>query len=412
MRSFFQAPIAEEYTRDFQDSLSNYLSSDCFKLGNTVGISPWRRPIPQELLEKIATIDWSVPLPAGDAHSTKAALVHHALFNIYEQGLLFLPHEAEPGIPDDFHLFYCEKLVSLGESLRRGLEWIAFNALGGIIEVTGPWTLGTFREYTASILKAHDATPSSVCAAIAGATDPKAAFRHVLKQSCPDALSEASGMSRMLGGSFGRAQSELTKVFIDEFGYGIHEDKHSSLFEKLLSSLGLSHKAHAYYSEYTIASLLAANYFHYISLNKRHWAKYVGAIYFAEASLPHVNRQMAQLAKEIVPEADLTYFTEHVEIDSFHKEMVVDRVIAPVSKVMGGEAIKEMVRGFEEFRSVLSTLGEGIKARVSSMSEGVRSESESANSVKHPRTPSLADRVRRADSVLRSVPQGCGSALC
>lgn len=109
--------------------------------------------------------------------------------------------------------------------------------------------------------------------------------------------------------------------------------------------------------DYCAASLLAANYFHYISCSKIHWPRYLGAIYWAEASLPHVNARMARTVGRLAPKADITYLREHVEIDAHHRRMVLENVIAPLAGALGEEWIPGVLRGFEEFRVVGELVG-------------------------------------------------------
>jgi len=369
----------------FARQLDAYLSAACFRPRPENEVAPfgnpWWRPI--EKGTPLTADDLALPLAVGDVASRKARVLHRALYNIYEQSLLFLPVTATDEVPvragasanpdpmaasaqsgssalADYHAFYDPQLVALGVALRPHLEHLAFSALAAHVRPTGPWTMEAFRAYTRSVLKEHDTTPSSVSEAIRACSDPVGALRFVAKQQCSDALTEASGMSRYLGGSYGPPQSELTKVFVDEYGFGVHADKHSVIFEAFAASLGLRTDVHAYFHEYETASLLSANYFHWITTNKLMWPRYMGAIYFAEASLPHVNGCMSALVKEIAPNAERRYFVEHVEIDDYHKRMVLENVVAPLVATHGAAWMADILSGFEEFRVVGDILGDAL----------------------------------------------------
>ena len=77
------------------------------------------------------------------------------------------------------------------------------------------------------------------CLFIENSRDPSWALKYLLLQMAPDFLTEASPLARTVVGSFGAEQSEMMKVFIDEYGYGVHKTKHSTLFESLMKSVGL-----------------------------------------------------------------------------------------------------------------------------------------------------------------------------
>src|SRR4029453_5340744 len=87
----------------------------------------------------------------------------------------------------------------------------------------------------------------------------EAAGLHLI-QLALDALTEASAMARNLGGSYGVEQSELFKIFIDEFGYGVYSAKHSTIFRGMLASIGLKTDVPAYWNFYLPSSLCDPNF--------------------------------------------------------------------------------------------------------------------------------------------------------
>ena len=66
-----------------------------------------------------------------------------------------------------------------------------------------------------------------------------------------------------------RGQSELFKIFIDEFGYGLYSAKHSTIFKGMLASVGLRTDLHAYWNFYLNSSLVGMNYFNYLTEDHR-----------------------------------------------------------------------------------------------------------------------------------------------
>ena len=170
-------------------------------------------------------------------------------------------------------------------------------------------------------------------------------------QVAPDFLSEASQMARALPGNFGPIHSELMKIFIDEFGYGVHRHKHSTLFERLLETMGLEARVHAYYYWYLPTSLLMTSYFYWVTVNKQRWYEYLGALWWIEAVVPHFNRQLGKLVRRTFGEGiDTEYLDEHVGIDMHHRRMVLEKLIRPSVERHGEGILADVVRGIESAR--------------------------------------------------------------
>ncbi|MCH8958661.1 MAG: iron-containing redox enzyme family protein [Proteobacteria bacterium] len=137
-------------------------------------------------------------------------------------------------------------------------------------------------------------------------------------------------MARNVLGNFGLAQSELFKVLIDEYGYGVHEAKHSTLFGETLRSRGLSSDVHAYWQFYLASSLALTNYFHFVTRNHEHFFRYLGALYYTEASLAPATRKQSETLRAVHGDrVDTRYFDEHAHIDEDHARMVIDQIITP-----------------------------------------------------------------------------------
>lgn len=85
----------------------------------------------------------------------------------------------------------------------------------------------------------------------------------------PGTLAEGSALARRVLGSFGSIQSELFKILIDEYGYGVQAHNHSFLFQDMLASCGLSNNIHRYWHFYSTPTLLLRKYIHYTPKNTR-----------------------------------------------------------------------------------------------------------------------------------------------
>ncbi len=277
------------------------------------------------------------------------------LFNIYEHDLIFLPSNS----CNEFKLFeefYSPYIYRLAEKIRPELEVelfensrINYDDNNTIVDSNG------LKKYFDCILEKIKNAKNELIDCILNSNNRKMALDYFLIQCAGDFLTEASGMSRNLPGNYGMIQSELFKIFIDEYGYGVHQTKHSTAYEKLLEKQGLYNYPHAYWNYYLKTSLALHNYIHYICKNHRLFFRYIGALYFAEATYADFCKNISKLIKSIMGDnAETYYFDEHNHIDRFHSEMVFQNLIIPIIEKYGERFIKEIIHGFHEFKFYLS----------------------------------------------------------
>jgi Iron-containing redox enzyme/Cupin domain len=312
--------------------------------------TPWHRPLRSHDLE---SMDLETPLTVNEFNSNRGLLLNRMLLNIYEQSMLFLPQKKLTAEDlDEFNYFYDPSLVALGKEICSHLEWLLFSSLESEIEATGNWNYEKLEEYFLGVIHSQEQKPSDLLACIRQAVDPKEAIQYLFMQQASDFLSEASAMGRATIGNFGPVQSELIKVYIDESGYGVHTKKHSTLFEECMKSVGLSKEVHEYYFHYLPSSLILTNYFHYICANKNLWFRYIGALYYTEASIPHFNKQISDALRQVFGKENVNteYFDEHMHIDKHHRRMVLEDIINPSINLYGSIIVPEIITGFESFR--------------------------------------------------------------
>ncbi|HAU0120049.1 TPA: iron-containing redox enzyme family protein, partial [Legionella pneumophila] len=332
----------------FKELLNIYLHNPCFTDAAFLNPpNPYVRPLRTSDTLNI-NYDSAVALP--EVYTNKNLIINKLLLNIYEQDLLFLANGNACEAKKDFANFYNPYYTAIGKALLPKLEQLAFNFLKDEIEIIGNWTKPKLLEYLINTILEQEKETSELCEAIVGSNNPIRAAKMLLIQMAPDFLSEASAMARALPGSFGIEQSELMKVFIDEYGYGVHETKHSTLFEATMLSANLNPTIHYYYNDYLATSLMLVNYFHCICKNKSDWFKYIGTLYYTEASIPHFNKQISKTLKNILPNINTKYFDEHVHIDKHHRRMVLEKIIATSIDKYGEEIIEDILFGFEAFK--------------------------------------------------------------
>ncbi|GAA0470253.1 iron-containing redox enzyme family protein [Streptomyces stramineus] len=330
--------------------------------------NPYRRQLRPQVLPHL---DFD-RVPGRDRILEYSSLAAQRLLtSIYEADLMFLPKGGLKDKYEDFRQFYSPGNRALGEMIRPALERFSFGFLDEEVEVSGKWTKESFASYITSLDADSPAEPSLSEKAILSSGDRERAARMWLIQFAPDFLSEASPMIRNVLGHYGAPQSEWFKIVIDEYGYGVHDTKHSRLFEQTLESAGLQSDIHRYWQYYLVSSLMVNNYFHYLGKNHELFFRYVGALYYTEATLVDFCRRAAALLTEVFGDGvDARYFTEHVHIDQHHGRMALEKLIEPLIEAHGESVIPEIVRGIEEYRVIQTIADEDFARQIAWMDNG------------------------------------------
>ena len=302
-------------------------------------------------------INYTKPLTSLNQASNSALSTHRHLLNIYESDMLFLPETPNSEFWSDFSNYYSDENIENGEAIRSELEHKAFSFLEADVDVSGTWTADTVVDYFQKFLESQvstrdmDADTNLVFESILDSHDPKRCAKHYLIQFASDFLSEASAMARLSPGAYGEIQSAIFNILIDEYGASVHANKHSTLFENTMKSVGLDSSVHHYWQFYHPTSLSMTNYFHYVTKNKRFFFRYLGALFYTESSLVNTTKKQSQMLKRVFGKnVDTQYFDEHHHIDQHHGEMALRRVVIPALEQFGDVVAKEIIQGFLEFQ--------------------------------------------------------------
>lgn len=309
--------------------------------------NPYRRNLRPHIFKYL---DFSEPLTQDTLLTYNSLTANRTLLTIYESNFVFLPKHDFLSKRQDFEIFYDQKLQTLGAIIRPWLERYIFSFLDTEISITGNWTTKAIEEYFMDYAETVRKTENlEIMDAIETSSDPFHAAKTFLIQLAGDFLVESSAMSRNILGSYGSLQSELFKIVIDEYGYGIHQTKHSTLFEQTLESVGLQSTPHTYWQFYLTSSLMLNNYYNYICTNHSQFFRYLGAVFYAETTFIKSCEFMAKTMKNIFGTTiDNRYFLEHVHIDNHHSLMVFRNLVKPAIDVYGETIIPDILRGFEE----------------------------------------------------------------
>jgi mannose-6-phosphate isomerase-like protein (cupin superfamily) len=97
--------------------------------------------------------------------------------------------------------------------------------------------------------------------------------------------------------------------------------------------------------------LALTTYFHYVTKNKHLFFRYLGALFFTEASLVNTSRRQSEMLLNVFGKrVDRTYFDEHHHIDQHHGDMALHRLVVPALERFGDQVAAEILLGFEQFR--------------------------------------------------------------
>lgn len=337
---------------DFVGTLPLFRDQEEWDLEGT----PFRRTLRPQTFRHV---DFRSPLRADEVTTYKSLAANRILQTAYESEFVLLPRAPADSFATDFALFYAPRTQAAFEIVRRQLEETVFSFLDEAVDLSGRWRKADLKAYLeAYVAREEKAEGNDAMAAIEGSHDPRHAGKTFLIQLASDFLLESSPMARTTIGNYGPIQSEIFKVLIDEYGYGVHSAKHSTLYEQTLASVGLSSSAHAHWQFYLSGSLMLNNYFNYICRNPRNFFRYLGALFQTETGFVRTTREWSQgLARVFGDEIKLEYFAEHAHIDMHHSRMALEEVVLPAVDAFGESIIPDILRGFEE-ASLLAGLAE------------------------------------------------------
>ncbi|MQY11225.1 hypothetical protein SRB5_13400 [Streptomyces sp. RB5] len=326
--------------------------------------NPYHRPLDPE---RVAAVDWSRPVTEETFASDRSLVAHRLLMNVYESDALFLPAAGLGRFENDFHAFYDSGSRLSGERIRPELERFAFGFMEDAVGVSGKWDEETLRTHLRHAVDSANSPGSRpVFEAIRAAKNPSVAAGTQIVQMALDGLTEATAMSQNLGGAFGPEQSELFKIFVDEFGYGVFPAKHSTLFMELCSSVGMATTSHHYWFFYLPSSIAMNNYFYWATRNRTGFFRYIGAMAFLEATFAAWFADLTKVFRDAFGDAvDTRYCDEHAHIDQHHGRMAVEDLLIPLARKHGPVAVKGLLQGVEEIQYLDRLAGADLLTQLS-----------------------------------------------
>ncbi|MFG2296977.1 iron-containing redox enzyme family protein [Streptomyces sp. NPDC048603] len=325
--------------------------------------NPYHRPMNPDALQ---ALDWGRPLTQETFASNDSLLANRLLMNVYESDALFLPEAGLSKFESEFVDFYHQDSKVLGERIRPTTENFAFGFLDDSVGVSGKWDEDSLRAHLRhAVDQANNHGGRPVFDAILSSRDPKVAASTQIVQMALDGLTEATAMAQNLGGAFGPEQSELFKIFVDEFGYGVFPAKHSTLFMDMCRSVGMSTTPHHYWFFYLPSSIAINNYFYWATRNRSGFFRYIGAMAFLEASFASFFVELEKLFSEAYGGVvDTRYCDEHAHIDQHHGRMAIEDLLIPLARKHGPVAAKGLLQGVEEIQLLARLADEDLLAQL------------------------------------------------
>lgn len=131
----------------------------------------------------------------------------------------------------------------------------------------------------------------------------------------------------------GQAKAGLVSVEFDEYGGGRPDRMHSQLFADLMADLGLDNRYGRYLEAGTAQMLAAVNLMSLFGLHRSLRGALVGHYATVEVTSSPACRRLAEAMQRAgAGPAAVRYYTEHVEADAVHEQLVRHEVIGGLLK--------------------------------------------------------------------------------
>lgn len=159
----------------------------------------------------------------------------------------------------------------------------------------------------------------------------------------------------------GEAKAGLLDVLLDEYGWGRHDHMHSTVYETLMTALGLDTGYDAYLDRAAWQFLAVMNYQWLVARHRRLCRRMYGYIFLVEADSPGSMRNyLAAWDRLGIEDEDVRQFYDlHVTADEGHQEVVLNEMVLPVVRTQPG-AEEDIARGVLEGRVLHQAFSEHL----------------------------------------------------
>jgi Iron-containing redox enzyme len=191
-----------------------------------------------------------------------------------------------------------------------------------------------------------------------------AGYRRLLAIASLDGLVEASQLSRILGGAANPVHARLTRLLLEEYGFGHLERKHSSYFAQMLQKADMDTRPEAYFELVPWEVLALTNQSFLFSERRQYFLRYIGGLLYFETSVPAAFRHYQMAAKRLdIPESGRSYWDLHIHADERHGRWMLYDVALPLVALYPRHAW-EMVVGYDQQRGMSARAGKAVMRAV------------------------------------------------
>lgn len=161
----------------------------------------------------------------------------------------------------------------------------------------------------------------------------------------------------------GQAKASMTAVEFDEFGAGHGRRVHARLFADLLAAAGLDARYFGYVDAVPAPTLAVANLATLFGLHRAWRGALIGHFAVTEASTgPGAARLERALNRMEAPQACVHFYSEHIEADAVHEQVVRHDVVRPLLEAEP-ELAADVVFGIQAVGLLEGDLGEMLLDR-------------------------------------------------
>lgn len=270
-----------------------------------------RGPLSEMVLTALGSAPGAVPVVAAvddaEPFADDLQLALHLCYEQHYQGL--------PGVDPDWE--WDPGLLSLRAAMERVF-------LAGLIEITPG---GTDVAEALDELLVEPAEGSGVSHYLAERGQWWQVCEYLMHRSIYH-LKEADPHAWVIPRLRGRAKAALVAVEFDEFGGGRPERVHAQLYADLLAAAGLAPGYLHYLNRVPACMLAVVNLMSLFGLHRRLRGALVGHFAAAEiTTAPSARRLDRALARHGADQACRFFFTEHIEADAVHEQVMRREVI-------------------------------------------------------------------------------------
>jgi len=173
-------------------------------------------------------------------------------------------------------------------------------------------------------------------------------------------LKEADPQAWVIPRLDGQAKASLVSVEHDEYGAGRGERMHSHLFAAMMTENGLDAGYGAYLDAVPGATLAEVNFMSLCGLHRAHRGAIVGQFALVElTSSPGSARLVAAAQRLGAGPATVEFYTEHVEADAVHEQVIRRGVLAPLLEAEPGLAA-DIVFGLQASALLADRVGDHL----------------------------------------------------